>query len=84
LSKIRINFHENQGKIWRPTFAEKQMKTLFWKSHQNEVFVIFVGEKFVGKSCTTTFRASLGKFRQKSFALQNICLLLHLWFCTWF
>jgi len=34
--------------------------------------------KMVGKSCTTTFLASLGKFGQKSFAPPRICLLLHL------
>jgi len=34
--------------------------------------------KMVGKSCTTTFWASLGKFGQKSFAPPKICLLLHL------
>jgi len=35
--------------------------------------------KTVGKSCTTTFWASLGKFSQKVFAPPKICLLLHLW-----
>jgi len=38
------------------------------------------GRKFVGKSHTKTFRASLGKFRQKPFATPKICLLVHLWF----
>jgi len=34
--------------------------------------------KTVGKSCTTTFWASLGKFGQKFFARPKTCLLLHL------
>jgi len=38
------------------------------------------GRKFIGKSPTTTFRASLGKFGQKSFAPPKICLLLYLCF----
>jgi len=37
--------------------------------------------KTVGKSCTTTFCASLRKFGLKSFAPPKICLLLHL--CVW-
>jgi len=37
------------------------------------------GRRFLGKSRTTTFRASLGKFGQKSFAIPKICLLLHLY-----
>jgi len=37
--------------IWRPTFAEQQVKTIFWRPHQ----------KTVGKICTTTFWASLSK-----------------------
>jgi len=36
------------------------------------------GRKFVGKIAQKTFRASLGKFGQKSFAVPKICLLLHL------
>jgi len=35
-------------------------------------------KKTVGKSCTTTFWASLGNFVQKSFTPPKICLLLHL------
>jgi len=41
------------------------------------VFIDFSGREFVGKSRTSTFRASLGKFGQKSFAPQKICLLLY-------
>ena len=37
------------------------------------------GRKYVGKSRPKTFRASLGKFEQKSFAPPKICLLLQLW-----
>ena len=43
-----------------------------------KVFMIFV-RKFVGKSRTKTFRASLGEIGQKSFKTPKICLLLHLW-----
>ena len=35
--------------------------------------------KFVSKIAQKTFRVSLEKFGQKSFALPKICLLLHLW-----
>ena len=55
-------------KKWRPTFAEKHVKNHF----------LDVTQKTVGKSCTTTSWASLGKFGQKSFAAQKVCLLLHL------
>jgi len=54
-------------KKWGQTFTEKQVKTIFWRSHQ----------KKVGESCATTFWASLGKFVQKSFAPPKIYLLLH-------
>jgi len=37
------------------------------------------GRKFVGKGHTKTFRASFGKFGQKSCPPRKICLLLHLW-----
>ena len=57
------------GQKWRPTFAEKQVKTIFSRSHQ----------KTVHKSWKTTFWASLGKFGQKSFASPKICLQLHIW-----
>ena len=35
---------ENLGKNDANSFSEKQLKTFFWRSHQKEVFVIFVGE----------------------------------------
>ena len=57
---------------WRPKFAEKHVKTIFW---------FFGGHstKMVGKSCTTTFWASLGKCGQKSFAPQKFaCSYTHL------
>jgi len=31
-------------KKWSPTFAEKHMKTFFWRPHKENVFMIFVGE----------------------------------------
>jgi len=45
-------------KKWPQAFADKQVKTIFG-GHT---------KKTVGKSCTTTFWASVGKFGQKSFA----------------
>jgi len=39
--------------------------------------MIFVGGN-IRKKVARTFRASLGKFGQKSFASPKICLLLHL------
>jgi len=41
----------------------------------------FCERKFVGKSRTTTFPASLGKFGQNSSAPPKICLLQHLCAC---
>jgi len=43
-----------------------------------KVFMICVGENIRTKSCLKTFRASLGKFGQKSFVPPKIRLLLHL------
>jgi len=54
---------------WRPFFGihtKRGLHDLCWG-------------KFVGKSRTTTFWASLGIVGHKSFAPQKICLLLHLW-----
>ena len=57
-------------KQWHPVFAEKQVETIFWR-------------KTVGKSCTTTFWASVGEFGQNSFAPTKVCLVLHLcWWCS--
>jgi len=36
-------------KKWRPTSAEKHMKTFFWRSYQKKVFMIFVGEYLQAK-----------------------------------
>jgi len=46
-----------QKNKWRP----------FWRWHQKGLNNL-CGRKFLGKSHATTFRASLGKFGQKSFA----------------
>ena len=53
------------------------IKTFSWRSHQKQVFMLFVGEN-VGNRRTKAIWASLGKFRQKFFAPPKICLLLHL------
>jgi len=49
--------------------CRKTKEDHFWGGHNTET---------VGKSCTTNFLASLGKFWEKSFAHTRICLLLHL------
>jgi len=59
-------------KKWHPSFSEKHMKTFFWMSYQKNVFMIFV-EKFCRESYKT-FRTSLVKLGQKSFAPPKICL----------
>jgi len=51
----------------------------FFGVHSKKYLNNLCGRKFLGRSRTTTVRASLGKFRQKSFAPPKICLLLHLW-----
>jgi len=65
---------------WQPTFAEKQMKT-FLEVTPKKILNILCGRTILGKSHTTTFRASLGTFGQKSFAPPKICLLLYLRLC---
>jgi len=60
-------------KKWRPTFAKKHMNNFFGGYTKKGLYDL-CGRKYVGKSHTNTFRASLGKFRQKSFAPQKICL----------
>jgi len=73
---------ENLGKKWCPTLfdiqkmapnvCEKTNKSFFQSSHQKRSSVHdFCGKKFVSKSRTTTFRTSLGKSGQKSYAPQN-------------
>jgi len=54
--KVCINTHED----------------LFWTLHQKEVFMIFVGKNLEAKIAQKkqTYRASLGKFRAKSFVPQ--------------
>jgi len=65
-------------KKWRPRFAENRMKT-FFGGHTKKGFHDLRGRVFAGKSCKKTFRKSLGKFGQKSFATPKISLLLNLW-----
>jgi len=52
---------------------------LFWGGHTKKGLHDLCDRKFVGRSRTKSFRASLGKFGQKSFAPPKISLLLHLW-----
>ena len=54
------------------------MKT-FFGGHSKRGLHDLHGREFVGKSCTKTFRGSLGKFGKKSFATPKISLLLNLW-----
>jgi len=58
---------------------QKTHEDLFLQITSKKVFMIFVGENLWAKIAQKPFRASLGRFGQKSFALPNICLLLHLW-----
>jgi len=55
---------------WRPSFAEKHMKTFLEVTPQKGLHDL-CGRKFVNRSCTNAFRASLGKFVQNSFAPPN-------------
>jgi len=64
---------------WRLAFAEKQIKAFLEVTPKRSSVHDLCGRKFVGKSRTTTFWASLGKFGQRSFAPPKFCLLLHLW-----
>jgi len=48
-------------KKWCPTFGEKHMKSPFFEGHTKKGLYNLCGRKFVGKSRTKTFRASLGK-----------------------
>ena len=61
---------------WRPTFAEKHNQDLFLEVTPKSGLHARCGRKFVGKKA---FRASLGKFGQKSCAPPKLCPLLHLW-----
>jgi len=65
-------------KKWLSTFAEKHTNPPLLEVTPRKGLHDLCGRKFVGKRRTKTFRASLGKLRQKSFAPPNVCLLLHL------
>jgi len=56
----------------------KTHEDLFWEVTPKKSLHDLFGKKFVGKIAQKTFRASLGKFGQKSFALPKIYLHLHL------
>jgi len=69
-------------KKWRPTFAEKHTKTsFFFENHTKNRFSSSSWEKICRQKTHKTFRASLGKFSQKSFAPPKICL-LDLYLCA--
>ena len=61
----------------RSRFAEKQTKT-FLEVTPTKGLHDLCERKFEERSCTKTFRESLGKCDQKFFAPPIICLLLHL------
>ena len=81
--KFEQNPWQSGPKPWNPG---KMAPNVFWLQEMapnveiipNKDLHVLPGRKFVGKSRRTTFRASLGKFGQISFAPPNICLLLHL------
>jgi len=71
-------------KIWRPTCVESY-RDLFLEVIPKEGVHDLCGRKFSHKDLPEIFSVfrkffgqGLGKFGQKSFALPNICLLLHL------
>jgi len=68
LSKIRAKMALKV--VWLPKMAPNDLQKNEWRLR---------GRKFLGESRSTTFRANLGKCRQKLFALPNICLLIQLW-----
>jgi len=57
-----------------PNVCRKTHESLYWRSHQKRVLY---GKKIIGKS-RTKLSASLGDFRQQSFARPKFFLLLHL------
>jgi len=94
LGKIHENLgkiHDNPGKIGSqrcltskngaPNVYRKTNKDVFGRSHQKRYSWSFWENIFVGKSRKTTFRAHLGKFRQKCFAPSKMSFLLHLCSC---
>ena len=75
-AKMALNFVRLQK--MGPTFAEKYVKTIVSRATPKKGLYVLCGRKFIGKTRTKTFRASLGKVGQKSFASPKISLLLHL------
>ena len=55
---------------WRPTFAEKHMKTFFGEFTSKKIFMTFVGENL--QKAHKKILASLEKFGQKSFSTPKI------------
>jgi len=60
---------------------QNHTKTFYRRLSQKKMFMICVEGNNHTRRCRKTFRASLGKFGQKSFAPSKIYLLLHL--CMW-
>jgi len=79
--KIRVKMAPNV--VWHqkmiPKVHGKTHEDLFLEATPKKVFVILVGKNLWAKIAQKAFRASLGKFGQESFALPEICVLLHLW-----
>ena len=69
---------ENLGKMAPNVFWLRKMAPKVCRKTSEDYFYWGHTAKTVGKSCTTTFWASLGKFGRKSFAPPKMCLLLHL------
>jgi len=65
--KFEFFFPKPKKNTWRPFLEVTPLKGLYDLCKM----------KFVGKSPTKSFRESLGKFGQKSFAPPKICLLSH-------
>jgi len=86
LCKIPENLGKNDAqpcfdfKIWRPTFTDKQTKTLFLEVTQKKLLMVFVGENLLWAK-NAQLLGKFGEIRAKiSLAPPNIwLLLLHLW-----
>ena len=63
-----------------PNICTKTHEDLIMEVTPKQGLLDLCERKILGKvSHTKTFRISLGKLRQKSFASPKVCLLLHLW-----
>jgi len=81
ISENPVKYNAQRCLTWKNGAQSLQANTWssFFGGHTKKGLHDLCGSKFVGKSRTKTFRTSLGKFGQKSFATPKIFLFLHLW-----